>query len=251
MTIGHRLAADELSDTSLYELYSQLGERDTARLYEKPYSIDTEHDVPTGAGNSLDRKTKYIDRTLHQEVMDGAFKKTNLTPEQIIGRWLDHEHTEVCLADGDNPLDTYDPCHDRALKREHEGVLIILEPANKKTAREAIDNYEAVIWPGLTRCYHRPITKPPKDLWCAPLLDDPTERDDEILETFRKLGVIDATKRSKYSVHYGYGDKNCEDCSGWFPELISQENGQLAGCHGIAGLVRASRHCDMWRPRRV
>ncbi len=249
MTIGHRWEQDELSDTSLYELYSQLGQRDTPKLYEQPYRVDTDHDIPTGAGNSLDRKTKYIDRVLYQEVMDGAFKATELTPQQIIGRWLDHEHTEICLSHGDNSVDTYVPCHDRALKREHEGILIILRPPTPAEAMEALQRYEKTIWPGLVRCYHRPIVKPPKDFWCGPIVDDPTERDEEILETFRKFGVVDADKHSKLDVNYGFGEDRCDRCAGWFPELVSQEHGALAGCRRISGLVRADRWCGMWHER--
>lgn len=249
MTIGHRSDAQELSDTSLYELYSQLGERDTAKLYQQPYKIDSDHDIPTGAGNSIDRKTIYIDRALYAECMDNAFKATELTPDQIIGRWCDHEHSEVCLADGDNGVDVYQPCHNRALRLEHVGLLTITCPATAAAARKSIERYEAVIWPALVRCYHRPITKPPKDLWCAPILDHPTEHDDAILEMLRRRGVVDATKHSKYDVHYGYGERNCIDCRGWNPELVSQEHGELAACHRVAGLVRSDRWCELFRPK--
>jgi hypothetical protein len=249
VTIGHRRDHEELTDTSLYELYSQLGQRDTPKLYELPYLIDTEHDIPTGAGNSIDRKTVYIDKTLYQETMDGAFKATQLTPEQIVARWVDHEHTEVCLADGDNGLDLYIPCHDRALRKEHEGVLTILPPKNAAEATKTLETYEATIWPALVRCYHRPIWNPPTDLWCAPLLDKPTERDEEILEIIRRYGVLDAHRFSKYDVHYGFGETKCEDCRGWYPELVSQDRGMLAGCRRINGLVRADRTCDMYHPK--
>lgn len=249
MSIHQRLESDELSDTSVYELYSQLGERDTAQLFEQTYRIDTDHDCPTGAGNSIDRKTKYIDRILYQEAMDGAFKATGLTPAQIIGRWLDHEHTEICLSHGDNKVDVYGPCHDRALAREHEGVLIILCPRSAAEAKKIITAYETAIWPALMRCYHRPIANPPKDLWCGPLADHPTARDDEILEALRKLGVTDASKHSKFDMRYGFGEEACEDCRGWHPELVSQEHGNLAACRRINGLVRRDRWCELFHPK--
>jgi hypothetical protein len=249
VSIIHRPESDELSDTTLAELYSMLGEGDTPLLYQEHWTLDTDHDIPAGGGNSLDRKTKYIDRTLYQEVMDGEFKRTGLTPEQIISRWCDHEHSEKCIADGDNPCDTYMPCHNRALTKEHVGVCNILVPKGKAAARKIIDNYEAVIWPGLSRCYHRDFKKPPKDLWCAPHLDDPTPRDEEILNILRKLGVIDAAKHSKLDVRYGYGKNRCEVCRGWLPELISQEHGRMAGCKRVSGIVRCDRYCDLWHPR--
>src|SRR6185437_3554037 len=100
MSIGHRLAEDELTQASIAELYSALGNRDTPELYQRPYKLDTDHDCPAGGGNSLDRKTKYIDRILYQECMDGEFKASGLEPQQIMDRWLDHEHSEKCIADG-------------------------------------------------------------------------------------------------------------------------------------------------------
>lgn len=246
MSIGHRLETEELSDTTIEELYSQLGQEDTPRLFEQSYKIDTDHDCPTGAGNSIDRKTKYIDRILYQEVMDDAFRATGLTPRQIIGRWLDHEHTEICLNHGDNAVDVYFPCHQRGLKREHEGVLAILCPQNPAQARKYLETYEATIWPAIVRCYHRPIAKPPKDYWCGPLLDQPIERDEEILEQLRGLGVVDASKHSKFEMHYGYGKNRCRDCRGWYPEMLTQEHGALAACRRVSGLVRQDRWCDLW-----
>ena len=237
MSIGHRLSQDELSDATIAELYSRLGAHDTPELFEQPFRLDTDHDMPTGGGNSLDRKTVYIDHTLYQEVMDGAFKKTDLTGPQIIGRWCDHEHSEKSILDGDNACDVYPAGHRPALRKEHEGVLTILCPSGPAAIRKVIENYESVIWPGLLRCYHRPITKLPN------------ERDEETIEIARKLGVIDATKHSKYAVRYGLGENNCRDCSGWNTELLSQQHGALAGCRRISGAVRQDRWCQMWREK--
>lgn len=247
MSIIHRADREELGDTSIYELYTMLGERDTAWLFNETYRIDTDHDIPTGAGNSMDRKTVYYDRTLYQEVMDNAFKATGLTPQQIVGRHLDHEHVEKTIIDGDNPADTYYPGHTRALRREHEGVIAILCPPSPKEIRKVIERYESTIWPALLRCYHRDPVKVPKDYWCAPLLDEPTERDEELLTILRRLGVYDADKRSKISTHYSIGPPNCESCVNWNPKFISQQDGGLAACHRVGGLVRNNRTCDLWR----
>lgn len=244
MSIIQRIEDDEILDVSLYELYSILGERDTPRLYDEPFTIDTGHDIPFGAGNSVDRRIKYIDRGLYQEVMDGEFTATGLDPQQILERWLDHEHTEKCIIDGDNPVDTYKPGHKRALKKEHEGVLAIL---GKDDAQRKIAHYETVIWPGLVRCYNRPVKKPPLDLWCSPILDDiEDEHDRDILARLRKLGVKDAGKRSKYEVHYGFGKKPCEQCRFFNNEPLPVPQGEIAPCRITAGLVRADRHCDFW-----
>lgn len=249
MSIIQRLEDDEIIDVSLYELYSILGELDTPRLYDEPFAIDTKHDIPFGAGNSNDRRIKYIDRILYQEIMDGEFSATGLDPQQIVDLWLDHEHTEKCIADGDNPCDTYWPCHKRALKKEHGGVLAIL---GRQDAQRKIAHYETVIWPGLVRCYNRPVKKPPLDLWCAPILDDlEDEHDKEILAQLVKLGVKDAAKRSKYDVHYGFGKKPCEECKWFNNEPLKKSQGEIAPCKITAGLVRQDRHCDFWMKQPV
>lgn len=249
MSIHHRLEEDELSDATMAEMLTQLGMGDTAKLYGQSFTVDTMHDCPTGAGNSIDRKTKYVDRLLFQEATSGRFASTGLTPEQIIGLWLDHEHCEICIIQGDNQADTYQQGHPRALRKEHEGVLTILRPTTPAAAKKVIARYEEAIWPALMRCYHRPIGNPPKDYWCGPLLDRPTTRDKEILAELDRLGVTDARKRSKYDAHYGLGPPECKECGGWNPALSSQENGALAACHRINGLVRNNRWCDLWHPR--
>jgi hypothetical protein len=244
MSIIQRLEDDEILDTSLFELYSILGENDTPRLFDEPYTVNTDHDISFGAGNSTDRRTKYIDHLLYEEIMDGEFNATGLDPQQLIGRFLDHEHCEKCIVDGDNPVDTYEPGHKRALRKEHEGVLAIL---GKDDGKRKIAHYETVIWPGLVRCYNRPVKNPPLDLWCGPILGDPTEeRDQEIIAQLRKLGVKDAGKRSKYEVHYGFGKKPCIDCRHYDNEPLAKPQRDLAPCMVTSGLVRMDRHCDFW-----
>ncbi|HEY7238670.1 MAG TPA: hypothetical protein VH600_05840 [Burkholderiales bacterium] len=248
MSIIHRLDDDELADVSLAELYATLGERDTPCLYDTPYTVDASYDCPFGAGNSVDRRIKYVDRTLYAEAMDGVYADTGLTPAQLIGRWLDHEHIEKCCIDGDNPCDIYGPGHRRALAGEHHGVLVILGPDD---AREKIGNYEVVIWPGLVRCYNRPVARAPADLWCGPLSDEPEARDREILAALAELGVEDARKRGKRELHYGLGNHDCEDCRHWLGALPGAGEGleSLAPCEVANGLVRHDRFCDAFAPR--
>lgn len=247
MSIIHRLEDDEIIDVSLYELYSVLGERDTPKLYDEPYDVDVGHDCPWGAGNSVDRRTKYVDRVLYQQVMDGEFNATGLEPYQIIEAWLDHEHTEKCIIDGDNPIDTYYPGHKRALKREHERVLTVL---GRTDGPRKIAHYETIIWPGLDACYKRPIIKPPMDLWCSPVLDNiEDEHDQEVVDRLVKAGVLDARKRSKYDIHYGFGKKPCDQCGHFNKHPLTPPQGEIAPCEIAAGLVRVDRHCDFWVER--
>ncbi len=246
MSIGHRaLDQEELTEATVAETYRALGDRNTPELFQQSYKINTEFDIPFGAGNSVDRKTIYIDRVLYQEVMDGGLSKSGLTPDQLIGLWCAHEHTEKAIVDGDNPVDNYYPAHTRALRREHQHLLAIL---GDKSANAKIRHYEETIWPTLVKCYHRDIKRPPKDIWCAPALDDPTPRDEEIIEIFRRLGVVDAHKRTKYETHYQPGPRYCKDCRYWNPEYLSQQGGEMASCKIVNGLVRAGMHCDYFKP---
>lgn len=237
MSIHSRLEVEEMSETSLYELYSVFGERDTPTLYEEPFTLDTAHDWPTGAGNTVDRKIVGIDRTLYQQVMDGEFKNTNLEPQQIINAWVRHERFEISIVQGDNPVDTQQPAHKRALRAEHE--LVEFCGAN-------VAAYEKVIWPALVACYARPIKKPHPGMWCAPLLDRlSTQEDEEIIARLQKLGVRDAFKRSKYGAHYGFGNYQCIDCRNYLGKSAIEE------CRVIDGMVRSDRHCDFWQDRSV
>jgi hypothetical protein len=236
VTIGHRIEAEELSDTSLYELYSILGERDTPYLFDQPYKLDTEHDWPTGGGNTVDRKIIGIDRTLYSQVMDNEFKASGLEPIHIINGWLQHEHVELCIIDGDNAIDTYRPGHLRALAREHEFYRFLGADISK---------VEKVFWPALVACYDRPVRKPNVGMWCGPLLDNAGERDEEILSQLQKLGVKDAFKRSKYDAHYGFGPGHCDDCHNFLGK------GEIEPCRVINGLVRASRHCDFYQDQSI
>lgn len=226
---------------SLFKLLIRLGEHETAEFYAEQYEIITGYDIAFGAGNSIDRKRKYIDHDLYEEVMDGGLAKTGLMPEQIIARWLDHEHCEKCVVDGDSPVDLYLGGHRIALAWEHLGVIDIL---GRDRAGAKIKNYETVIWPALVRCYNKTPKRVPPDLWCSPLLDDPDERDHEILRLYRKLGVIDADKRSKYEGHYSVSGRPCNTCEHW----LEKPSKELAPCAMLNGLVRGDRHCDYYEP---
>lgn len=234
---------DELAQATDEELFQALGDRDTPKLFAQSYRLDTDHDIPTAAGNSVDRKTVYVDRALYQQVMDGEFKASGLAPTQIISLWCDHEHSELSIIDSAGTIVWYTPGHRCALALEHRGLLTILGEQN---AKAKIDKYEETIWPALMQAYHRDVKKPPKDYWCGPLVDDPTPRDKEILEQLAKLGVADARKCSKLDVRYGIGEHECVDCSMWSPQVLTQERGELSACSAVNGLVRHDHWCQIW-----
>ncbi len=237
MSVGHRLEDWELAETSLYDLYHALGANDTPYLFGQPIRLDTDHDWPAAGGMSLDRRTVYIDRTLYQEAMDGAFAATGLSGEQIVHCWLQHERVETAIVCGDNSIDDYIPAHRRALAAEHEVYRIFgADPAQ----------VEEAVWPSLVACYKRPIKNPPLDAWCGVYHDDPGQEEQRILEELIGHGVIDARKRSKYEVSYGIRGHRCDQCRNRDDQLYDQ--GPLFGCIITSGLVRDDRTCDFWLP---
>jgi hypothetical protein len=235
---------DELSDASTADLLTALGGGDTPELFERPYRVETAFDIPFGAGNSVDRRTVYVDRGLYAEVMDGSFGDSGLSPDQIITCWLGHEHSEIVIVQGENPVETYEPAHRRALCWEHLDVLTIL---GRDGAAEKIARYEKSIWPGLVRCYNRPVMKAPLDLWCAPLLDNPEEQDEEHIKRLQSLGVVDAFKHSKFDIHYGVGPNQCHECQ--FSIEPREPKFQLSTCMIANGRIRRNRWCEFWKQK--
>jgi hypothetical protein len=216
------------------ELYKMLGEGDTPDLYARSTKLDTSHTIPYAGGNSVDGKTVYIDDQLYREVMDGKVKVEGMTPDQLIQAWLEHEHTEWAVDSGDNPVDRYDAAHEFAEAKEDKFVV---RQVGVPRAR-----YIEAIKPALERCARREPSNPPKDLWCAPYLDEPTPGDKEILAEFRKHGVVDAFKKSKVDVNYGIGQAQCRDCR----HFSGGMKGPVRPCELVSGLVRNDRHCDLW-----
>jgi hypothetical protein len=139
-----------------------------------------------------------------------------MSPRQIIQAWIEHEHTEKAVDDGDNPVDAYLGAHGFGPKR-----------------------YEGAIAPALDRCAKRAPDNPPRDLWCGPYLDPPTARDQEILRIFRAKGLADAFKASKPAAEYGIGAEKCRDCRRF-------AGGKLGECEKVCGLVRWNRRCDWY-----
>jgi hypothetical protein len=229
MSTGHRRDARKTDA----ELYQMLGEGDTSALYAKKVALDTAHDIPYAGGVSVDGKIVYIDRRLYRDVIDGRLAVRGMSPRQIIQAWIEHEHTEKAVDDGDNPVDAYLGAHGFGTAKEHAFVrLLRVDPKR----------YEGAIAPALDRCAKRDPDNPPRDLWCGPYLDQPTARDQEILRIFRAKGVADAFKASKLAAEYGIGAEKCRDC-GHFA------GGKLGECEKVCGLVRWNRRCDWYEAK--
>jgi hypothetical protein len=229
MSTGHRSNARKTGA----ELYQMLGEGDTSALYARKVALDTAHDIPYAGGVSVDGKIVYIDRRLYRDVIDGRLAVRGMSPRQIIQAWIEHEHTEKAIDDGDNPVDAYLGAHGFGTAKEHAFVrLLRVDPKR----------YEGAIAPALDRCAKRDPDNPPRDLWCGPYLDQPTARDQEILRIFRAKGVADAFKASKLAAEYGIGAEKCRDCRHF-------AGGKLGECEKVCGLVRWNRRCDWYEAK--
>lgn len=237
MSIGH-LAYEKKSRE---EIYKTLGGADTPKLYARKLKpVDHSRLIPYGGGISVDGRQPYIDSWLYDQVMSGRVRVRGISASQIIDRWIDHEHTEKTVIDGDNPVDSYQPAHEIATGKEEEGV----DDIGRSPAL-----YEDDIAPALRQCLRRALRligtndfNPPTDLWCEPYLDKPDKDDLRLLAAMRACGVVDAFKASKIEAHYGIGPEECRDC-----KHLEPGRGALRPCRKLSGLVRLNRHCDWWQ----
>lgn len=243
MSVGHERAERKAPA----QVFGALGSGDTAELFGEPYTLVTNRDIPYAGGNSVDRKRVYIDRTLYRDVMDGKVAVKGLTPHEIIRAWMEHEHAEKSVDDGDNPFDDYSGAHGIATGKEEWFISQII-------GKDKVDGYEKAIQPALDACQERFIklgdkANPPTDLWCGPYVDDQDEDDKKIIAILKAKGVTDAFKASKSSAHYGMGGNECKDCRHFAP-TIKQEQGKIGDCEELCGLVRWDRACDWWEDKR-
>src|SRR6185437_5563111 len=107
--------------------------------------------------------------------------------EQTLECTLWHEAVEKVLLDAANPINEYEAAHEFASAAEHEKVRAFgSTPLKYERGLERIIKFAQSKQPKLV----------PKDLDCAPYLDDPDTTDHRLLAQFRKLGVVDASKVS-------------------------------------------------------
>ena len=229
------------------ELYAILGQGDTAQFKAQPVKLDHSYDVADAGGISVDRKTVFIDEEFYNEIMSGRVRVRGMQPRQVVSRIIDHEHTEKVVMDGDNAVNTYPPAHEFATTDEHEGVEEI-------TGKDAEIDYEPGLSDGIKRCMRRFLAKgrsanPPKELWCGPHLDDPTDDDRKVLDILRAKGVEDAHKVSKETVNYGVGPEQCRDCR-HFGGVVVDGSGPLRKCEIVSGLVRDKLWCKRWSAKK-
>ncbi len=239
MSVGHQHKAPNLL-VHTRELKRLLSSGDAPALMKRFQHFDMDHDIPDTAGYDVQGTTRFGDRDFvralydskHAEQIIGQPIDTGLTPEQTLECVLWHEAVEKVLLDAANPINEYQAAHEFATAAEHERVRRFGgTPVRYERGLERIIKF----------CARKPVQVPPKNLCCAPYLDDPDTNDLRVLQEFRRLGVIDASKLSKRSVEYGKSsnDDRCRACAHW-----QDHNDPLSTCAVTEGLVRTDRWCS-------
>ena len=235
MSTGH---LKELPEKPAAELWAILGQGDTGTLFARPVKVDHTCTISYTGGNSVDGAIVYIDDEFYRAVMSSECSVKGMTSRQIIEAVIEHEHGEWAIESGSNEADVYQPAHELATALEHHYVRRLgVDP----------DQYEKALKPFIERAARRPQTKPPRDLWCGPVIDHATRADKEVIRQFRAHGVEDAFKRSKFDVHYTLGEEQCRHCAMFGDRDVLPS---LRKCDEVCGLVRAVKWCDKFSPRK-
>jgi hypothetical protein len=251
MSAGHKHKTPNLlvpGPQTVDTLHRLLNGGDAPELAKRWARFDFDYDIPYLAGYNVQGTTRYGDRDFVRALYDPAYAEqlvgapidTGLSPENTLACILRHESTEKIILDADNPIDLYDHhdepggfgAHEYATVAEHESVMRLGGTAAK---------YERGLAPIIHFCEHKPIDHVPRDLCCAPYLDDPDENEAKIIKRFRELGVLDAFKVSKETVDYSKstGPDHCAVCEHW----QGKRGLGLTTCQIVEGLVRDNRWC--------
>jgi hypothetical protein len=224
------------------ELYGTLGQNDTPELYGCAYEVDHSRDVPYAGGNSLNGKIVYIDRILWDQLFAYIVQVRGMTARQVAKAICEHEHSEWAIEMGDNSVQIYPAAHEFATSKEHRYVRMLgIDP----------ERYEECLKPALRDCAERFIkaaskANPPRDLWCGPVLDEPSAQDKQIIRVLRARGVEDAFKLAKSDARYGVGEQECKDCAMFGDRDLLPD---LRKCDLVNGLVRRTYWCTHWLAR--
>jgi hypothetical protein len=205
--------------------------------------LDVNHDIPDLAGYNIDGTVWYLDRDFSHALKDPAYAEhlgigpidTGLSPEDTVECLMEHEGVEKVVIDADNPIDTYLPAHELATHAEH----------NKVRAKGGTPaKYERGLKKAIEFCETKQLHKVPRDLDCAPYVDEKDKHDLAALEQMKRLGVLDASKLSKEEVDYSEstGEDQCQRCTNWQADR-QQAQFHLAQCAKVNGLVRDTHWC--------
>jgi predicted aspartyl protease len=213
---------------------------------------DFDYDVPFTTGYNVSGTVRYADRDFVKALYDPTYARrligepidTGLSPDDTLECLLRHEAVEKVILDSDCPIDEYNPssgglgpgAHDYGTFAEHQLV---------RQKGSAPHKYERGLEKIIHYCLHKPLTRVPSDLACAPLLDDPDLHILSVLDALIRLGIQDASRLSKAAVEYGGpGIKDCcSTCSHW----LAERGQELSRCELVEGLVRHDRNCTRFR----
>lgn len=226
MSSGHSHASANLRHP--HELKAIFNNPSFQEMWARQFKVDTTNEIPDTAGYNVSGSIYYLDREFVRRAKAGDITVPHMTANQIFEAMLRHERFEKCALDADNDINLYPAAHEYATLFEHEFVRSCgATPRDYEKALAGIIHFNQI----------KPITNPPLDLACAPLLDDPDRNDKRVLANLRRIGVPDASKVSKKSVGYSHGKQDrCGLCA-------SYQGKDVGPCRIVDGLVRAEFWC--------
>lgn len=241
MSAGHGHKRPNLKHPA--ELKKLLAEGDAPALMQRWQGIDVDHDMPDLAGYNVAGTVRYIDKDIFRALLDPDYATeilgepidTGLSPEDTVDCLMKHEGVEKVILDAANNVDSYEGAHEFATVAENEEV----------TAKGGTPlRYERGLQKAIAYCAKKPPNSVPKDLACAPFLDDPDANDKRILKLLQAAGCMDAYKISKKSVDYARstGADRCAGCAHWQDD----RRADLSRCALVDGLVRTDRWCNRY-----
>jgi hypothetical protein len=209
------------------------------QMWARPFKVVTSKQIPDSGGYSVFGNVYYIDSDLAAAIQSGKLVIQGMTAQQVMIALLTHERIEKCLLDADNDISTYPPAHEFATTGEHEYV---------RSIGAAPYRYEKGLAPMIAYNEKKPLRDVPRDLQCAPLLDDPDANDHRALRDLRRMGIPDSFKVAKKSVHYSRSkrdDTACIRCTHW----LGGPQQDLSLCGVVSGLIRNSFWCKRFEPK--
>lgn len=261
MSVGHQHKAPNLFAEPAkvrVALHRLLTTGNAPALMRRWQHLNLDCDIAYTAGYNVAGTTRFADRDFVRALYDPKYAEhiigqpidTGLSPDDTLECVLRHEGVEKPLMDDPaNPFDLYDHhdepggfgAHEWATFAEHELV---------RRKGGTPHRYERGLERIIHYCAHKPLHVITKDYACAPYLDDPDLNARRILARYKELGVVDAGKTSKETVHYRR-DRNGDRCAGCSMWQSHNRRAMLSECSLVDGLVAFDRVCDKFEPAPV
>jgi hypothetical protein len=187
------------------QLEKLLADPDAKRMWARPFKVLFDFDCPDGGGYSVLGDLYFVDPILADAIKTGKLSADGMSADETLETLIRHERIEKTLLDSDNEIVFYPASHEYATAGELDDV---------RSKGGKVYQYKRVFKPFLALTERKRITRPHPQLDAAPYIDDPDRTDKTIIAELRRLGVVDAFKKSRHEVNYRDGKPGggCSDC---------------------------------------